>query len=104
MSATIKICFYFENRKRTLTAILKDDGTLSKSRKNQATDIIENFGDDSRWSIVFDIDNGILYEAIMLRNVNGDKSMKVKHVIIWGGTDRDAILDTVTATSSANIK
>ena len=37
-------------------------------------------------------------------DANGDKSMKVKHVIIWGGTDRDAILDTVTATSSANIK
>lgn len=104
MSTTIKIRFKFENRKHTLTAILKDNWTLSKSRKNQATDIIENYGDDSRWSIVFDLDNEIMYEAVMLRDVNGDKSMKVEYVIIWGGTDRSAILDSVTAISSVNIK
>lgn len=104
MSSTIKIHFKYENRKHTLTAILNDDLTLSKSRKNQATDVIENFGDDSRWSIVFDIDNGILYEAIMLRDINGDKSMKVDHVIIWGGEDRSTLLDSATATYSVNIK
>lgn len=103
MSSTIKIHFKYENRKHTLTAILNDDLTLSKSRKNQATDIIDNY-DDSRWAIVFDLDDEIIYEAVMLRNVDGGKSMKVKYVIIWGGTDRSTLLDSVIATSTVNCK
>lgn len=98
---TISIGFEYEGNKKTLKACIKNDMmTLSDSKQNQATDIVEDFGDEDRWSLVFDTDCDEMYEAVMYRDADGVKTTEVEYVIVWGGTDKQAILAEVDAKSS----
>lgn len=97
----ITIRFEYEGKQRTLKACLKNDMmTLSESKQNQATDLIEDFGDDDRWSLVFDTDGDEMYEAVMYRDADGEKTTEVDYIIVWGGTGKDAILAEIDAKSS----
>lgn len=48
---TLNITFNYEGKKRKLKACLKNDMSLSENKQNQATDLIEDFGDEKRWSL-----------------------------------------------------
>lgn len=51
---TITIEFEYEGKKHNLKAMLNNTLTeLSKSKKNDATEINDDFDDDERWSIFF---------------------------------------------------
>ena len=65
---TWKFKVKINGKEEKLSAVLKEDMTLSKAKSNQASDLIENFGDEDRWSLVFDIDNQICVEVVMYRD------------------------------------
>lgn len=96
---TITIKFEYEDKKQSFKACLKNDMTLSDSKQNQATDLVEDSADD-RWSLFFDTDGEEMYEAVMYRNADGDMTTEVEYVIVWGGKDKDAILAEIDAKSS----
>lgn len=98
---TITIKFDYDGNKQTLKACLKNDMmTLSESKQNQATDLIEDAGDDDRWSLVFDTDGDEMYEVVMYRDADGEKTTEAEYVIVWGGTGKDAILAEIDVKSS----
>ncbi len=97
---TITIKFEYDGKKHTLKACLKNDMTLSDSKQNQATDVVEDFGDEYRWSLIFDTDGDEMYEAVMYRDAEGEMTTEVEYIIVWGGTDKQAILSEVDAKSS----
>ncbi len=98
---TITIKFDYEGNKQTLKACLKNDMmTLSESKQNQATDVEEDTGDEDRWSLFFDTDGDEMFEAVMYRDADGDKTTEVDYVIVWGGTDKQAIMAEVDAKST----
>ncbi len=98
---TITIKFEYEGNNHALKACLKNDmATLSSSKQNQATDIEEDTGDEDRWSLYFDTDGDEMYEAVMYRDAEGEKTPEVDYVIVWGGTDKQAILSEIDAKST----
>lgn len=57
---------------------------LSDSKQNQATDLVEDFGDDTRWSLYFaDFDAEHDVEIMMLRDADGNKTFDADYAIIW---------------------
>lgn len=77
----------------TLIGVVTDDLTeLSTSRKNQATDIIDDYIDiDGVWSLYFEISSSLGYE-IQFKAVTVDfethKTLEPVKAITWeGGTD-----------------
>lgn len=101
---TISIKFKYEDESYNLKAILKDDMTLSNSKSNQATDLIEDFGEPGRWSLIFEPTTEMMIEVIMYRDSMGRMTTEAEYAIIWGGTDRDAILDTIKVKSTTKIR
>jgi len=83
------------------TAVINDslDG-LSKSKKNEATDIIEpDTLDFEGWSIYFEITDTLAYEAMFEYDQENDiKTLKPIKAITWDGSDIDhvAIIDEQT--------
>ena len=76
--------------------------TLSESKQNQATDIIEDFGDDTRWSLYFaDFDEEHDVEIVMLRDADGDKVFEADYAIIWSNGDNGCTEDEVDAQCKA---
>ena len=60
---TIKLEFQSNGNTIHKTAVVTDDLTeLSKSKRNQATDIIE-YPEDGFWSIIFDESENLQYEV-----------------------------------------
>lgn len=91
---TITIEFEYEGKKHNLKAMLNNSLTeLSKSKKNDATEIIDNTGDDERWSIIFG-EYDLFVEAVMYRDSeDGDKTTSVDYAIIWNGEILEAEID-----------
>lgn len=95
---TLNISFDYEGKKHKLKACLKNDVTLSNNKQNQATDLIDNFGDESRWSLYFaDFDDEHDVEIVMLCDADGHKTLEADSVIIWGKGDSGVIEDEVDA-------
>lgn len=74
------------------TAIINDNlDELSKSKKNEATDIFEpDTLDDEGWSIYFEISDTLGYEVMFkyAQRVNV-KTLKPIKAITWEGPERD---------------
>ena len=99
---TLSIKFNYEGEEYKLKACLKNDMTLSESKQNQATDIIEDFGDDTRWSLYFaDFDEEHDVEIVMLRDADGDKVFEADYAIIWSNGDNGCTEDEVDAQCKA---
>lgn len=97
---TLNISFNYEDELYKLKACLKNDMTLSNSKQNQATELIEGFGDEKRWSLYFaDFDDEHDVEVIMLRDADGNQTFEADYAIIWGGRDKGVIEDEVDAQS-----
>lgn len=95
----LNISFNYEEEIHKLKACLKNDGTLSNSKQNQATDISEDFGEEKRWSLFFaDFDNEHDVEVMMFKDADGNKTMEADYAIIWGKGDNGTIEDEVDAT------
>ena len=91
---TITIEFEYEGKKHNLKAMLNNTLTeLSKSKKNDATEINDDFGDEDRWSIIFG-QYDLFIEAVMYRDSDdGEKTTSVDYIIIWNGDVIEAELD-----------
>lgn len=95
---TLNITFDYEGKKHKLKACLKNDVTLSNNKQNQATDLIDNFGDESRWSLYFaDFDDEHDVEVVMLCDADGNKTLEADYAIIWNKDDNGVIDDEVDA-------
>ena len=79
------------------TAVINDslDG-LSKSKKNEATDIIEpDTLDFEGWCIYFEITDTLAYEVMFVYDQKNDiKTLKPVKAITWDGTDIDHVAIT----------
>lgn len=82
---TIKFTFKSNGDNITKTAVISDDlSTLSKSKKNEATDIYDDFKkEDEIWIIVFEVSDHLLYEVQLKFDVNGNKTLKGMKAITW---------------------
>lgn len=91
---TITIEFEYEGKKHNLRAMLNNSLTeLSKSKKNDATEIIDDYGDEDRWSIIFG-EYELYVEAVMYRDSDdGDKTTSVDYAILWNGDIIEAEID-----------
>jgi len=69
----------------TTTAIVSDDlSTLSKSKKNEATDIIDDFiAEDDVWILYFEKSDRLGYEIQLKVDNNGHKTLKAHKAITW---------------------
>ena len=79
------------------TAILNDDlSELSKSKKNQCADIIDDTTDDGYWSLIFFESDTIQYEVELEYDTEEwRKTLKPIKCIVW---DNDVIDDEVNVT------
>lgn len=93
---TIKIEFEYEGKQHNLKAMLNNDlSKLSKSKNNNATEIVDDFGDDGRWSLYFaDV------EVMMYRDADGDKQLEADYAIIWNKGNNGVIEDEIDVKSS----
>lgn len=91
---TITIEFEYEGKKHNLKAMLTNDlSGLSKSKKNDATEIIDDYGDEDRWSIIFG-EYELYVEVVMYRDSDdGSKTTSVDYAIIWNGDIIEAEID-----------
>ena len=83
---TIKCSFVSEGKNINLTAILTDDLTeLSKSKQNQATDLINDFiQEDNTWGIYFDREEQEKIELVF-KAEDGKPTLKPVKAITWVG-------------------
>lgn len=96
---TLNISFDYEGKKHKLKACLKNDKSLSSNKQNQATDLTEDFGDDTRWSLYFaDFDEEHDVEVVMYRDADGNKTLEADYAIIWSKGDNGVIEGEVDAT------
>lgn len=96
---TIKFEFNYEGKIYRPKACLKNDMTLSISKQNDATDLIEDFGDEGRWSLCFeDLIEGYCIEIVMYRDSEGDMITEADYAIVWNN-DIDSIEDTIDVKS-----
>ena len=87
---TIKCSFVSEGKNINLTAILTDDLTeLSKSKQNQATDLINDFiQEDNTWGIYFDREEQEKIELgyeLVFKAEDGKPILKPVKAITWVG-------------------
>ena len=89
------ICKFKSNGENiTTTAIVNDDlSTLSKSKKNEATDIIDDFiAEDEVWILYFEKSDRLGYEVQMKVDKDGNKTFKGHKAITWEGSEGDSII------------
>lgn len=98
---TLKISFDHDGQKHNYTAVLKDNMELSDSKKNEAVDLIEDFGDEERWSLIFGDTDSVYYEAVMYRDADGKKTTELDYVIVWDG-DIDLMMDEIDGECKAS--
>lgn len=95
---TIICKFNSEGKAVKKTAILNDSmNELSKSKKNEATDIQEagDHNDYEEWSIYFEETTCLGYEVVFKFNhKNYTKTLKPLRAITWGGEDAGVIIDS----------
>jgi hypothetical protein len=90
---TIKCTFKSNGEVVKVTAIVSDDlTTLSKSKKNQATDIVdEEWNDGETWGIVFAGDKAD-YE-LHFKMKKQLRTLKPVKAVTWIGVERDIVDD-----------
>lgn len=79
------------------TAVINDSlDTLSKSKKNEATDIIQpDMLDFDGWCIYFEITDTLAYEVMFVYDKeNSIKTLKPVKAITWDGFDIDHVVIT----------
>lgn len=95
---TIICRFKSDGKDLIKTAILNDTlKELSKSKKNEATDIIETGPYDSfkTWSIYFEVSESLGYEVeFKYDRDNYAKTLEPIKAITWGGDDAGVITDS----------
>lgn len=95
---TIECKFMSNGEKVTVTAIINDNfSELSKSKKNQATDIIDDFiQENDCWCLYFEINDRLGYE-IQFKVEHDDysvrKTLKPIKAITWEGGEDAVITD-----------
>lgn len=97
---SIKCTFKSNGEDVTVTAIVNDElSELSKSKRNQATDIIEDFiKEDEVWCLFFEISPSLGYEIQFKVDKNGTKTLKPVKAITWEGGDDAVITDVQNVT------
>ena len=97
---SIKCTFKSNGEDVTVTAIINDDlSELSKSKRNQATDIIDDFiKEDEVWCLFFEISPSLGYEIQFKVDKNGTKTLKPVKAITWEGGDDAVITDVQNVT------
>ena len=77
-----------------VTAVINDNLTeLSKSKKNEATDIIDDFiMEDSVWCLFFEKSKKLGYE-LQFKVIENSKTLKPVKAITWEGGDDAVITD-----------
>lgn len=80
--------------KITKTAVISDDlSSLSKSKKNEATDIIDDFmTEDKTWIIFFEVSDYLGYEVQLKVDGNGNKTLKGRKAITWEAEHGEYVL------------
>lgn len=98
---TIVCSFKSNGEDVKVTAVINDKLTeLSKAKKNQATDIIDDFiQEDEVWCLYFEMNNSLGYEVqfkVMEDEETGEhvKTLKPVKAITWVGGE-DACIDDV---------
>ena len=83
------------------TAVINDSlDTLSKSKRNEATDIIFE-----GWCIYFEITDTLAYEVMFVYDQeNGIKTLKPIKAITWDGSDVDHVSITDVQAVSVTIR
>lgn len=97
---SIKCTFKSNGEDVTVTAIINDElSELSKSKRNQATDIIDDFiKEDEVWCLFFEISPSLGYEIQFKVDKNGTKTLKPVKAITWEGGDDAVITDVQNVT------
>lgn len=97
---TIKCTFKSNGDDVTVTAILNDNlSELSKSKRNQATELIEDFiKEDEVWCLYFEISPVLGYEIQFKVDKNETKTLKPVKAITWEGGDDAVITDVQNVT------
>lgn len=91
---TIKFTFKSNGDNITKTAVISDDlSTLSKSKKNEATDIIDDsITEEGIWIIFFEVSDHLLYEVQLKLDFNGNKTLKGLKAITWESEHGDSVI------------
>ena len=90
------ICNFKSNGENVkVTAIINDNLTeLSKSKRNEATDIIDDFiAEDNVWCLFFEKNEKLGYE-LQFKVVENCKTLKPVKAITWEGGDDAVITDS----------
>lgn len=97
---SIKCTFKSNGEDVTVTAIINDElSELSKSKRNQATDIIDDFiKEDEVWCLFFEISPSLGYEIQFKVDKNGTKTLKPVKAITWEGGEDAVITDVQNVT------
>lgn len=97
---SIKCTFKSNGEDVTVTAIINDElSELSKSKRNQATDIIDDFiKEDEVWCLFFEISPSLGYEIQFKVDKNGTKTLKPVKAITWEGGEDAVITDVQKVT------
>ena len=102
------ICkFKSDGKEVSKTAIINDSlDTLSKSKRNEATDIIEpDTLDFEGWCIYFEITETLAYEVMFVYDQEkGIKTLKPVKAITWDGSDIDHVAITDVQALSVTIR
>lgn len=95
---TIRIEFMSDGEPVRLTAILTDDLLdLSKSKKNQATDICD-YPSEGYWSIIFECADAT-YEVEFKYDEDYPRTLKPRHCLTWESDPDGVLLDSQYCTS-----
>jgi len=99
---TIVCSFKSNGEDIKVTAVINDALTeLSKSKKNQATEILDEYClEDGAWGFIFDVSDDLNYEVhFRLDPENGEKTLKPIKAITWEGEgDAQTITDVQLVT------
>lgn len=96
---TTIICrFKSEGKDVRKTAILNDTlDELSKSKKNEATDILEagTYNSFKFWCIYFEVSEALGYEVVFKYDrENYVKTLEPIKAVTWGGDDAGVVMDS----------
>ena len=97
---SIKCTFKSNGEDVTVTAIINDElSELSKSKRNQATDIIDDFiKEDEVWCLFFEMSPSLGYEIQFKVDKNETKTLKPVKAITWEGGEDAVITDVQNVT------
>ena len=97
---TVKCTFKSNGEDITVTAIINNElSELSKSRKNQATDIIDDFiQEEEVWCLFFEMSPSLGYEIQFKVDKNETKTLIPVKAITWEGGEDAVITDVQKVT------